>query len=236
MRGKKEYKKIIDRQFSTKSHQRIWTHFTDLVNTKNFQNFVETTRKESMILYDETIGYYRSKNAEIQVMTLPLIAHRIKEFCEQNTLHYTDFVDIISHYIQYDKVIDPSYFENAFNLCIVEDSVDRKEKSDNQYWIDSDDKMYPLSIRFNPDISQNDLIDFIKKTYQTHIEPRQKRSQNVGKIKKTRIRSQAIKNRDQYILDNPQLDRKKLMDKANQKFDDLVDYAQVGNIINKKRS
>lgn len=232
MRGKKN---PIFTQFSTRAHEVIWAHFTDLISKDNFQYFIQIIRKEreDRMVYDKTIRKKRFKSSILEQEYILFVAQEIQQFCKRNNLHYTDFVDLIDYYIIYDKAPNSIDFENAYNLCIVEDKIDREQKADNKYWQESDDLMYPVSIRINPNVGIKMLLNFIEKTFETHIKPRQKRYLNTEtKIKIPRIKR--CKDRDNFILQHKNLKIKVIKELLEDKMKIFLSESQITEIIRRK--
>jgi len=202
MRGK-ENKDSIESQFSTRAHEVIWANFKDLISKVSFQCFIKVMRDErdKSMLYDKRLRKKRFKSSEHQREFILFQANSTKELCKRNNLHYTDFVDLIDHYIVFDEIPKPFDFENAYNLCIVEDETDKKQKCKNKYWQESDDLMYPVSIRINPNVGVDMLKDFVDKVFNTHIKLRQERY--LSKETKIKIlRKRKCEHRDNFIVEH----------------------------------
>ena len=96
----------------------------------------------------------------------------------------------------------------------------------------------PIAILINPFMSQNDIIDSIRKTYKSVIEPEQK-SFNRYKISvdKTRASSQKNKQRDEFILKNSEMPIIELTSEVNKRFrkeGDYYDYSYVQSLLTKE--
>ncbi len=94
----------------------------------------------------------------------------------------------------------------------------------------------PVAIVVNPYMTQRDIIDFIKKTYKTSIEPIQKRYRKKNiKLKDSRKKSSKKQIRNDFIYDNCDLPLAELTSLVASKFGDILDYTYIQKIIKKEK-
>lgn len=235
MRGKEEKKNPIESQFLTRGHSVVWQNFKDLVKTDEFKSLIESLRKvyKKSLVFDKEINKKRFKNSVVQKKYLLVYKKNVKQFLLKNNLNYTDFTDLIDYFVIHNKMPKPIKYQNAYNLCIVEDKIDRAQKADNKEWRESDDRYYPISIRINPNVGIKMLQDFIKQTFKTHIKPRQKRNSNTKtKIVIPRKRPKHI--RDNIVIKNRALELEKVNDLLYGKGFEMLSRSEFNEIIRRK--
>ena len=96
---------------------------------------------------------------------------------------------------------------------------------------------YPIAILLNPYMSQRNIIDAVKKLYETHIEPLQKelRSKKIV-LDKIRKKSSRVEERNKFIYENRLgKSRKELARLVNDKFGEVLDYTYINKIIRDER-
>lgn len=93
-------------------------------------------------------------------------------------------------------------------------------------------KTRPIAIFVSPYASQRDLVDHIKKTFASEIEPMQKKYQDPNiKIGAVRARSERVRERNKFIRENAHLSSKEIMGLVHEKFGEVLDYTYIAKII-----
>lgn len=95
----------------------------------------------------------------------------------------------------------------------------------------------PVAILVNPYASQRDIIDSVKKLYQTSILPildLHKRSNvRIGKVRKNNSR---VEERNAFIYENRNLSKKDLITLVHKKCGDTLDQSYLNKIIREERA
>lgn len=90
----------------------------------------------------------------------------------------------------------------------------------------------PIAILINPYMSQRDIVDFIKKTYEDWILPIQEdyksKDTPVGKARK---KSSFAKERNEFIIKNNDKPAREIMTLVREKFGKAIDYTYINKII-----
>lgn len=93
----------------------------------------------------------------------------------------------------------------------------------------------PVAICVNPYMSERDIIDFVKKTYKTAIEPIQERYREKHiKLKGSRTKSKKKQSRNEFIYKNRHLPIKELTSLVTDEYGKVLDYTYIQTIIRKE--
>lgn len=237
------FQEQIDAYASTKGRRKMWNYFQAIAKTDYFVNKIKTLRKDCEIPENgfecpseswplPPTGFNRKHHTKLH--------SGLEEICKKYSLHYLDWFGAIEMYLFYNKLEDPIHNTNAGDLCYIADLVLEKEDPFGKNTQENDDLSYPLAIRVSPYASQRDIIDFVKKTYKFGIKELQNKYKakevKIGKIKSKKSDIQA---RNEFIYENRNLPRRKIMEMVLEKFGNklAVDYGYIGKIISleKKR-
>lgn len=235
MKGKKKINNPVRISPSTRGREIIRTQYNDLILRDDFQDLIKSLRAEYnvRVVYDKEIEKFRFANAEFSQEYNLIFSNKVKPFADDNNLIYPDFVDVVDYYIFNNEIPKTFVYENAYDLCIVEDLNDKKEKERNKFWQESDDLRYPVSIRINPNVGIKMLVDFIEKNFKTHIEPHQKRYLNEKTIIK-KLRKRKNEDRDRYIIVHKNDRMSRLINHIKKKWGQDLDELQIKDIIRRK--
>lgn len=97
-------------------------------------------------------------------------------------------------------------------------------------------KITPVAICIHPYMSERDVLDFVKKTYKTTIEPMQKEYRNPSiKLKDVRIKSKIKQTRNSFIYENRDLPITELVSLVTKEYGKVFDYAYIQTIIRKEK-
>jgi|GEM_PF-1720622 len=164
---------------------------------------------------------------------------------------YGEAFDFLLLYGSVEPMKDMGYcsFLNVFNLIDetnleLEDEVFGKNTVVGFYKImEHFARQTPIAILIHPFMTQNDIIDAVKKIYKVAIEPEQKRFRRKEiSVDKTRRSSPKIKQRNNFILENQNLPIKKLTSLVNKEFPrtntrgeaQYYDYTYIQSILKKE--
>lgn len=235
MKGKKKINNPVRISPSTRGREIIRTQYNDLILRDDFQDLIKSLRAEYnvRVVYDKEIEKFRFANAEFLQEYNLIFFNKVKPFADDNNLIYPDFVDVVEYYIFNNEIPKTFVYENAYDLCIVEDLNDKKGKEHNKFWQESDDLRYPVSIRINPNVGIKMLVDYIEKNFKTHIEPRQKRYLNEKTIIK-KLRKRKNEDRDRYIIVHKNGRMSRLINHIKKKWGQDLDELQIKDIIRRK--
>lgn len=97
---------------------------------------------------------------------------------------------------------------------------------------------YPVVIKLHPNITQNDLIDYIKKNWSAIESYLCQYKEDECRLGKVRNRKASIKKRNDFIYKKRNLPREEIRKLVSNKFNESLDGGHIGKIIsleNKKR-
>lgn len=142
------------------------------------------------------------------------------------------------------KEIGYSSFANIYDLVHLSKIEDRdylgtKEEIDRYtgLFIRSEiAPITPIAVCINPYMSERDIIDFVKKTYKTAIEPIQEsyRKKHI-KLKDARTKSKSKQSRNEFIYENRHLPITELTSLVSDTFGQVLDYTYIQTIIRKEK-
>jgi hypothetical protein len=90
---------------------------------------------------------------------------------------------------------------------------------------------YPIVIKLYPNITQNDLIDYIKKNWSTVESYLYRYKEDECRLGKVRNRNASIKKRNDFIYNNSNLPIKDIRKLVADQFDEFLDDGHIGKII-----
>lgn len=229
METPEEEKQIIR---STIGNRKIWSYFIDLLRDKTFLSSVAGIREYSL----DKDG--RPKNEK-------LFQKRMRALCRNFGLDEIMWLEELELYVLKGTV--PK--ENLATPCIVLDRIEmgedeypaKDEFDEYEYFgekpvepieLESWSYSHPIIIRVSPYASQTEIIDYIKKTYTKYIKPIQERYVDedvyLGKVRK---KKQSVQKRNDFIYENREFPRKKIMSLVAGKFKEYLDVGHIGKII-----
>lgn len=94
----------------------------------------------------------------------------------------------------------------------------------------------PVAICVNPYMTERDIIDFVKKTYKTAIEPIQERyrKKHLLKLKGSRTKSKKKQTRNEFIYRNRHLPISQLSSLVASSYGKVLDQTYIQTIIRKE--
>lgn len=152
--------------------------------------------------------------------------------------------DIFKTYTKYTdgstnkKTIDKEYL----NLCIVEDLKKDIETYTPLFSskhiigiIEHKYKKYPVVIGLHPNISRNDLIDYIERNWKSISSRLEQHKDKKSKLGKLRTRKTSKKEKYDFIYKNRSLSKKVLADLIYDKFQVVLGHEEINKIISDER-
>jgi len=95
---------------------------------------------------------------------------------------------------------------------------------------------YPVGIFIHPYMTQNDIIDTIKRLYKFEIKPLQEKyGMNKSGFGTSRRKSKRVEDRNNFIYENRVKPTKELVKLVREKFNDILDYTYIQKIIRDER-
>lgn len=165
------------------------------------------------------------------VRPFPIIDETITLFIKVYLLHDVRFYELL-----YERF-------GSVDLCRVADSwedllfygqylpLPDDEKEGRLYGlIEEEFRSYPVVLKLHSEITQNGLVDYIKKNWNVidyHLSEYRGKSQ----IAKTRPRNAHKKELYNFIYENKELPRKKLMRMVSDRFNEVLGYDHINKII-----
>ncbi len=251
-----------------KKLNRLVNTLDDFIDSEYFQEQVENIRRKFQIpkngfnmpkeeqknikKYKYSILYVPKELLQRKKEILKPFNLLVKDILKKFPINDTTIRVIFNIYIFHNKKIyillnDPV---DEVNLCRVESIKDEieeyeflagKEEAFDIIKNKFDD--YPVIIKLYPNISQNELIYYIKRNWEVikklHLNHYADRGSKFSlNIPQTKGRNLKIKERNDFIYKSKLLPRKKIMKLVSDKFNEVLDVGHIGKIIsieNKRR-
>lgn len=197
--------------------------------------------KDNMSKYEYGIFYTPEKLLAVKSEALKPINLAIKGISRQFPIHDITIDAIVKIYLFHNKkifqLLDDTIDE--VNLCRIEEIKGQIEEFESLSGAENTleilkrkFKDYPVVIKLHPDISQRELIEYIKRNWHiiTNLHLGQYKNKN-SILGKTRRRDQQIQKRDDFIYKHKKLPRRQIAMLLNKKFDEFLDVGHIGKII-----
>ncbi len=234
------FENIIESYLKSKSVQKMWNYFLEIIRKDFFIDTVQALRKKYNIPENgfetkdksytrppRNVGHEQEKSLRQEV---------VEKICKKYKLHYFDYSDIILDIIYY-NYLHPIYGLGSGGLFWVSDIIEEKEEPFNEFIQQSDDDCYPVAIRISPYATQRDLIDFIKNKsiWKNEIEFSLKkyRDKNI-QIGKVRRKKTNIQERNDLIYSNSHKPVKEIR-KILAKQGNFLDDGHISKIVSLER-
>ncbi len=164
---------------------------------------------------------------------------KIQRICRHYLLHHLEGSEAITTFILYNRAETPSR-PDTYELLVVSDIVEEKKHPFVQATQNDDDYLYPIALRISPDASKEDIVEYVNRVYGPHILRLQKKYRRPrSKITKLRTRKESSRQLNEFIYQNRDLPRKKLMGLVNDKFatkERYFEYSEIAKIISLEKS
>jgi len=227
---------------TTQGSKKLKNYFIQIAKTELFENEVKRIRKKWKIPengYNENPcpGYIPNEwpycfdhNATKNYnKDLTILAKKFNLYGPYWECVFSDIVFV-------DATVTLGEFLGAFDICYLENEYYKKEKKKDQ---DNLKKMFPVVLRISPHASIRDIHNYIN-SFSNEIKSLQKSclTEKNKKVGKVRSKKEHIQERNNFIYENRNLPRKKIMEMVTKEFKECLDYGHIGKIIsleNKKR-
>ncbi|MEI6479608.1 MAG: hypothetical protein WCO21_02130 [bacterium] len=232
---------IVD---STSAQGKVWKYLKGLSEDPGFQRKIRQIRKKHNLPPDgiSEVLKLRSEATGQEFVKLP--EHLSETDFTKETAQFTKelglslfWSEAIQYYITYNQWFDFWSFGGLVRVDDLNEYINGPflyggdEEGDLDY-VKTILEEHPIAITISPYASLRDILDFLKRTYKTHIEPLQNEYKNAEiKLGKMRKRNASVHARNQFIYENKHLASKKLMALINDEFGELLDYTYINKII-----
>ncbi|MCK6462444.1 MAG: hypothetical protein L6Q29_01325 [Candidatus Pacebacteria bacterium] len=236
---------VID---STSAQDKAWKYLKGLCEDPSFQQKIRRIRKKYNLPSDGIQEVRQAKSKVTGQETIYLPEHlsgtdfqkEVDRFTKELGLSWS-WSEVIQYYITYNQWFD---FWSYGGLVQVDDL---NEYINGPFRYEGDEEGYleyvkmileehPIAITVSPYATLRDMLDFLKKTYKTHIEPLQNKYKNADiKLGKMRKRNTSVLERNQFIYKNKHIGSKKLMGLVSDKFGEVLDYTYIDKIISDEK-
>lgn len=201
----------------TTGHNKLVNYLKEIIKEKPFKKEVEEIRKKYNIDLENSKNFNGTGDLMDDIVLL-LNKYHLEFEC----------FDFMMFYVTHNEFAE----ELVGNMLFTEDIVDTK---DNLLGTGNPtvEKLFPVVIRVSPYASERDIVDFVRKTYFDFIEPIQAKYRSKTTLGKVKNKKVFIQERNEFIYQNKDLPRKKIMELITDKYgaDKTVDYAYIGKII-----
>lgn len=234
-----KWEKAFIKGASTQGRAKLERYFYALLKTEDFQNTIRDLRRRYGFPeggYKAGIRYNLGNWGERKEM-LRKLDKELEGVCKKHGLHFVYWGDILRAVIstgdengEYEFPVDP-----GADLCMIADLRNEAEEPFMKEIQDADNFLFPIAIRVSPFATQRDIIDFIKKNeifiarLQQHYR-KDLKGVGIGKIKK---RNSEIQERNDFIYQNRNLPRRKIMELLTEKYGakKTLDMGHISKII-----
>lgn len=213
---------------STSAYQKVWNYLLGIGEEPEFERKLRKLRKKYNLPPEGVSDVFKgsSKAANLDSVELPAeivdqaaFEDEIQEWTKELGLSWF-WVQTLAFKVAYNRWF--SFW--SFGSLVHVDELNRYRK-------DIDDE-YPLAIMFSPYATRNDLIDFVEKTYMSHIKPMQEKYADPKvRIGKVRERNDEKIKRDMYIHSHRDKSGKEIMKLVADNYGEILDYTYIRKII-----
>lgn len=231
---------------NTSGYKKILAYLHSLTEDKNFLKQIKRLRKKCNLPENGLTEYifYTSPETGKKYIDCPDCMRGTNYIPDLDKICNDYGLDIfwrqlLEHYLTYnnfdlDIMVYPFAIEDInylLNNTFPEPKIFEDEES-NLDTAKLQAKTHPIALFIHPYASQRELIDYVKKMFKTSIEPLQKRYQKEHiKLGKVRTKSERIKQRNNFILQNKHLPKKELIHLVANNFGDILSHDYVNKII-----
>ena len=222
------FNRLIDKNYSTKSHKKLWNYFLQLVRSSEFQKQITTWREKYNIPNNGFIDeHYQIPPANWELRhskDSQELKDEIYVYCEKYELHGVDWGDAIEQILFYNS-LEFEHDTNAHNLCYVCDIPEERKEPYSDFINKMDDSIFPIAIRISPYASNNEIVDYVRKNAEK-IEEMQKPYRKPG-TKIGRVKTKRKLERDGFISQNRDKSGKEIARLVKEKFGVSMPYDYV---------
>lgn len=236
---------VID---STSAQDKAWKYLKGLSEDPSFLQKIRRIRKKYNLPSDgiQEVLQTKSEATGKEVINLPEhlsgtdFEKTIDLFTKELGLSWT-WSDVIQYYVTYNRWLNIWSYGGLVQVEDLNEYINgpfRYEGDEEGYleYVKSILEEHPIAITVSPYATLRDMLDFLKKTYKTHIEPLQNKYKNADiKLGKMRKRNTSVLERNQFIYKNKHIGSKKLMGLVSDKFGEVLDYTYIDKIISDEK-
>jgi hypothetical protein len=202
--------KSLEANKLTQSYKKIWAYFEEIIKSDYVQNKIISLRKRHNIPENGFEGTTGEWSIYSDQKVRKEIWNEFEEICKKYHLSFSDWLEILQHYLLFNHITREHCDHLSCNLCLLLDQVQEKEEYELEkkegiytgFLERSDDFAFPIAIRISPYASQRDIVDYVKRMYPA-IKKFQERyvdkNIKIGKIKK---KDKKIQERNDFIYEN----------------------------------
>ncbi len=227
----------FEKSWNSQGRVKIENYAKEVVRTTRFQERVLELRKKYEIPVN---GFPQVDNRTVPPRewvhshsdTNRELWKDVEKMCADYGLHFVYWSDPIQSVLFYNEPLEAMH---GADLCLLVDLQSEGEDPFSKEIQEADNRFYPLAIRISPQATQRDIIDFIEK-HDVFIKQMQEHylkdatGQKIGKVKK---KNPKVQERNDFIYENRNLPRRKIMEAIADKFgsEAVIDYGHISKII-----
>jgi hypothetical protein len=242
-----DFYKYLEKINNSQGNKKMKNYINEIFSSSSFQEFTKDIRKK---YYIPKNGFKSSQENDCvppRVWSTKVSPEQKKEFDEEiikiskkYNIHFIDGINIFEDYLFFNNTEYAHINMHGLGMCLTDDIVLRKEEPYLQKMEEEDDFQYPIAIRISPYASLRDILDFVKRAYKHDISRLQKKYKKdkvrIGKIRK---KNSFIEERNNFIYENKDLPRKKIMSLLYRKYKNKegfdIDEANISKIISLRK-
>jgi hypothetical protein len=229
-----EYKKK-NSWLNSQGFKKLWNYFLDLIYRESFINDVKILReKYSIPKNGMNLKYYNTIfSGTYDHLEL---SNNIQDLCTKYHLDPVMWEQSMDNLILFNTTGQP----DGVSLCRDYDLEEEKECLDPLNWTGQHthkilNEAYPVFIKISPYASQRDIVDWIRKNFNTIKKLQDKYKRPEIKIGKSKTKDLQIRKRNTFIYKHRNMHYKDLAVKVGKRFPkaitDSIDEGSVGKII-----
>jgi len=257
----KEWRNMDKKVRKSKSFKSIFNYFSHFIRDKSFQEkilairikykippkgFTSNKSQDRYFPPAEWLGW--DKDKKLNSKSFNKIRDEVDNLCNYYHLYIPDWSLILESYIFYNKInifIDDLSSFSSCHLFDVYGTLNEmftkkyvRFNNANQFTfpymraVSEMTSAFPIAILVNPYASENEIKDYLKKTWET-VQQYQKKYRKVD-IKVGKIRTKSGQKIYDFIWENQNLKRAILAEKVNKKFGRNIDAIYIRNVISRE--
>jgi hypothetical protein len=229
------WEKAFEKGASTQGRAKLERYFTGLLKTEEFQNVIVDLRKRYGYPeggYKQGITYNLGNWGERKEL-LRKLDKELESVCTKYGLHFVYWGDVIRSVMSNELPFLP--IDPGADLCMITDLKNEAEEPFMKEIQDADNELFPIAIRISPFATQRDIVDFIKKNdaFISQMQEQYLKELKGVRIGKTKKRRTEIEERNDFIYENRELPRRKIMELLTEKYgpEKTLDMGHISKII-----
>jgi len=241
-------------KIKTKSGKKVFAYIEDFIRTNTFLDGVSKIRSKFGIpeagyvlndIPDEILldigPFYKPKQLKISSKDYLLL---LKEFNHlKESLEFSNLLvsSLLLFYLFHNK-IDKNLYLNTWlsignidesNLCIIEDLPMTICETPAKFLLNGvakSSKKYPVLIKITPEVTQNEVVDYVKKNWKliSYIQGKYKKNRKLGRVKmKDEVKQQMY----DFIYKHRHLKLQKILGMLGKNGFEIIDEGHIAKII-----